>query len=107
VERPERTTRRRLNQAACCATSNEIRSHNLIDRKDRKVWNAITGDHLGKQPFWPKYTAHVERRNEVVHKGRLGDEPVGRSDAEQSVEAVRQLLDHITKVLEAGSPPAS
>jgi len=84
------------------AANEAIRSHNLKDRKDRGIWRSITGDDIANQPFWNRYTAHVDRRNDVAHTGKLKDgQPVSKTNATASLKVVRELLDHITAVLQA------
>jgi hypothetical protein len=79
-----------------------IWTFNLAQDKVRDTWNAVTGDTIHTTPFWSDFGDHVKRRNKVVHTGTVdGTRLPMREDAEQSIEVVRKLLDHIKAVLRA------
>ena len=46
-----------------------MNGHNLGNEKHRKLYNALTGTELEKQPFWPRFKNASEKRNSIVHKG--------------------------------------
>jgi hypothetical protein len=48
-----------------------LRSYNPLDHRVRKVYEAFSEDEIepGKL-LWQSFRAHVERRNDIVHRGR-------------------------------------
>src|SRR6266511_1913279 len=49
-----------------------LNGYNLAAERNRKLYTALTGDHIEQQPFWPKFKESATRRNDIVH----GDLPV-------------------------------
>jgi hypothetical protein len=71
-----------------------LSGYNLANKKNRKLYMALTGDHIEQQPFWPKFKASADRRNAIVHgELRVGQVPQG--DAEESFKAVSDLVGHL------------
>jgi hypothetical protein len=59
-----------------------------------KVWNLYTelsGDRIQEQPFWEDFLRFAKRRDDIIRKGLI----VGRVDAEESIKAASDFLDHI------------
>jgi hypothetical protein len=73
-------------------------SSNLANETVLALFVALTGDRIQDRPFWPDYKAHVTLRNEIVHGGKQ----ITQSDAENSLESVSKLLQHLVSVLQAG-----
>ncbi len=70
-------------------------SSNLGNETVRKLYVALSDDKIQDQAFWGPYRAHVERRNDIVHRGLR----VSKAEAEQSCEVVAQMLTHLAGVL--------
>jgi hypothetical protein len=59
---------------------------------------AVTGDRIkDDHEFWPEYTKHLARRNEVVHQGRR----VSKEEAEHSCRVVQTMISRMVQVLRA------
>lgn len=69
----------------------QIRTHSLIDRRARKVWDDLMEDALGDADAWQEYSDHVARRNAVVHQGM----PVSRCEAATLLAADRAMIEHV------------
>jgi hypothetical protein len=81
-----------------------IRQFNLDDNRIRDTWDAIAADAIQDESFWSDFKKHCVRRNSVVHSGMIkrSDESLTeatKDDAEQSIEAVAQLIEHVKDVL--------
>lgn len=63
-------------------------SRTLGDDRSRNLFEAITGLRVDAQAWWPDYTAHLRRRNAVVHAGAR----VERTGAETSVRAALSFI---------------
>ncbi len=55
-----------------------MNGHNLANEKHRKLYNALTGTKLEKQPFWAQLRRASEKRNSIIHPNDLA----GREDIE-------------------------
>jgi hypothetical protein len=67
--------------------------YNLANNdKIRKLYIALTGDDIQKQPFWQKFTESAGRRNQIIHGGRIVTD---KAEAEASYEAVKSFLAHL------------
>jgi hypothetical protein len=64
------------------------RSYSLIDRRAREVFVALLGGRPTEETFWEGYRDHVERRNNVLHRGAR----VVRADAVASVGAAEEMV---------------
>jgi len=51
------------------AVDSLMNGRNLGNDKHRKLWNALTGTELEKEPFWSRFKSASEKRNSIVHKG--------------------------------------
>jgi hypothetical protein len=72
---------------------NFLPSNNLGNDKIRKLYTALTGDEIQKQPFWPRFMETVKRRNGVSHNGKV----YGKDEAEASLEVAREFVAHLNK----------
>jgi hypothetical protein len=70
-------------------------NYNLGHDKTASLYEALSADHITKQPFWSQYKAHTELRNDIVHQGRTAIS----EDSSRSLKAVQDLIDHISGVL--------
>ncbi len=57
----------------------------------RRLYVDVTGDKIHEQPFWLEFKKSVERRNAVMHKGKM----VQAQDSRDSIEAARALVIHL------------
>jgi len=61
--------------------------------RNRKLYTALTGDEIQKEPFWVPFTRSVERRNRIAHKGAI----VGKTEAEESLAVATDFVAHLEK----------
>jgi len=86
--------------------STVFRSVTLKDSRDRALLHCLTGVKIGQEHWWPSYSAHVDRRHEVVHRGLS----VTESQALVSVAAVRAFIGFLqerwmnARAVETGTP---
>jgi hypothetical protein len=71
-----------------------MNGHNLGNARYRKLYNALTGNELEKEPFWPAFKAASEKRNAIVHKGYQA----GKEEAEAALNAGRDLITHLKQI---------
>lgn len=90
--------RRQLGPLALVATG-WVQQWNLSHGRIRDTWNAVATDAIDAEPFWPDFQAHVKRRHALAHDGQIDGRAVTRSEADASLVAVHQLLDHVKAVL--------
>lgn len=69
-------------------------NYNVGNTKVSRLYVALSGDEIHQQPFWAKFVAHTELRNELVHEGK--DASVTQS--RESLDAVAALVAHMDKV---------
>jgi hypothetical protein len=64
-------------------------------RRVQALWNALTADTIQQRAtVWRDYREHVERRNDVVHRGHKAS----ASEARASLEAATQMLLYLAGV---------
>jgi hypothetical protein len=68
-----------------------LNGYNLANRKNRRLYTALTGDAVQDTPFWTSFKESSCRRNDIVHGG--GAKIVPKSDAENSYKAANELWD--------------
>jgi hypothetical protein len=68
-----------------------MNGNNLANPRNRKLYTALTGDQIEKQPFWEKFTTSATRRNSVIHHGQIID----HDGAAASLSAARAFVDHL------------
>lgn len=73
------------------------RSTSLTDRQSLAVLQLLTGRRVQDETWWPNYTAHVKRRNEIIHQGLQ----IAWEDAKASFEATMDLEKWLLDVQEA------
>jgi hypothetical protein len=66
-------------------------SYNLANPRVEKIYNAISGDEIQKQPFWQQFKESATRRNHAVHEGKVATKP----EAEASFNATRSLVEYL------------
>jgi HEPN domain-containing protein len=72
------------------------RGNNLADPRTSERYTALTGDKINPgEGLWQQYVKHVDRRNEVAHRGAN----VSKEDAEHSYETARKVIEHLTSIL--------
>jgi hypothetical protein len=72
------------------------RSWSLIDKRAQKVFVAVIGRTPTKEPWWSDYRDHVERRNNIVHRGAKVSETSARRSLEVA-EALRRMGQETTR----------
>jgi hypothetical protein len=78
-------------------------SYSLAEMRQRRLWNDLMDDEIGRSEAWERYMGHVTRRNLVVHEG----EPVELAQASESFEAVGAMIEHVEISAAAEGPAAS
>jgi hypothetical protein len=63
----------------------------LMDKRTRRLWQALTGDQISSASIWKPYQQHVERRNTAVHVG----ETVPRAEVDASIRVSRAMIEHM------------
>jgi len=61
--------------------------------RNRKLYTALTGDEIQKEPFWETFTRSVKRRNGIAHKAEI----VGEPEAEESLAVATAFVAHLEK----------
>ena len=72
-----------------------FRVRNITDKRLRKLYTILSGDHIQTMPFWEKLKKHSDRRHKIVHKG----ERCNKEEAEESISAIDQYIKHIDGVV--------
>jgi hypothetical protein len=76
--------------------------YTLRRKTSQSFWKLLTGHPVPTHGgWWSKYRAHVERRNAVIHRGRL----VTAREAAASIRAAESFIAFVTKALEAEGLP--
>lgn len=70
-----------------------LTGYNLATARIRKLYVAMTGDEIHKQPFWHKFTVSADRRNRIMHAGLIAS----KSEANESLEATSKLVAHLMR----------
>ncbi len=71
--------------------TNLLNGYNLANKRNRKLYSALTGDAVEDQPFWQAFTESAKRRNHAVH----GREVVDAAGAEASLGAATAFVEHL------------
>ena len=71
-----------------------MNGHNLANEKHRKLYNALTGTGLEKEPFWSRFKIASEKRNAIVHKGGQAN----KKEAEDALQAAMDLITHLKQI---------
>ncbi len=69
-------------------------NYNLGHDKVVSLYETLSEDEIRRQPFWPAFKEHTERRNDIVHDGR----EVSQEESERSIAAVQALIVHVSQV---------
>ncbi len=69
------------------------RSWSLIDKRAQKVFAAVIGETPTEEDWWRDYRDHVERRNNIVHRGARAAE----LDARRSLGVAEELVDWVQR----------
>ena len=48
--------------------------YNVAHDKNRKLFDALTGNKLGELTFWPKFKESATRRNSIIHESYIANE---------------------------------
>ena len=65
--------------------------YNLGNERIRKLYDALTGNEVQKEPFWEAFKKSSERRNKAVHKGIK----FTQVEAEESFKAATDLIGYL------------
>lgn len=68
-----------------------MNGYNLANEKNRKLYNALTGEHIEQQPFWLDFKESAKRRNDIMHNGKKAD----KAEAEKSYRTAIALINHL------------
>jgi hypothetical protein len=71
-----------------------VRKHNLNDEPTRSLWRVLTGDAINQTNVWPEYKRHLNRRNDIVHRGS----GVSEADGAASVDVAQAVIEHIEQL---------
>jgi hypothetical protein len=66
-------------------------NYNIANAKVSGLYMDLSGDPINQAPFWSRFTAHSELRNDLVHEGKLATE----AQAKASLEVVAALIAHV------------
>ncbi|HVQ44211.1 MAG TPA: hypothetical protein VMT30_04575 [Candidatus Saccharimonadia bacterium] len=70
-------------------------NYNIGNTKVSQLYIALSNDDIKQAPFWSRFIAHTELRNELVHEGKDATEAQSRA----SLEAVKALIDHVAEAI--------
>lgn len=73
------------------SVSKLLGSFNIGNPRLRKLYADLTGDLIEDQPFWQKFKESSERRNHIIHRGKI----VGEDEARESLKAATDLITHL------------
>jgi hypothetical protein len=76
------------------AVGSLLNGHNLANKKHRKLYNALAGTELEKQPFWSRFAEASEKRNSIVHKSGQAN----KQEAEFALKAANELITHLKQM---------
>jgi hypothetical protein len=69
-------------------------SYNLGAKTIKSLYTALTGDNeIQKQSFWKEFKSSVDRRNDIVHRGKMFQQ----GDAEKSLKAASDLITYLDR----------
>ncbi len=68
------------------ATLKFLNGYSLKHDRQRNFYNALTGDSIQNQSFWPSYKAAAGRRNKIIHEAESATE-VEANDARSAATA--------------------
>ena len=68
-----------------------LSGYNLGNDRHRKLYTALTGDHIEQQAFWLDFKDSAELRNKIIHRGHI----VGRTEAEKSYKTTSAFVAHL------------
>lgn len=68
-----------------------LNGYNLGNDRNRKLYTALTNDHIEQQAFWPAFKESATRRNNIVHSSSL----IGQTEAESSYRAASAFISHL------------
>ncbi len=70
-----------------------LNGYNLANGRNRKLYTALTDEHIEQQPFWQAFTESATRRNRLVHGGAH----VSREEAESSFRAASAFVSYLSR----------
>lgn len=70
-----------------------LNGYNLANGRNRKLYKALTDDHIEKQSFWQAFKESATRRNGLVH----GGSNVSREEAESSFLAASAFVSYLSR----------
>ena len=74
-------------------------SFNLANDKVRRLYSALTNDHVHREFFWSEYKTMVTIRNKAVHAGAR----VQESQAQMVIRIAASVLKHLARVEESAN----
>jgi hypothetical protein len=73
-----------------------MNGYNLANDKVLNFYTTLTGDAIKERPFWGDFVRSAKRRDNIIRKGLI----VGRTDAEETIKAASDFLEHVTEYSE-------
>ncbi len=70
-----------------------VNGYNLSTLRNRKLYTALTDDLIAEQPFWQAFIESANRRNGIMHRGKIAS----KAEAEASLSCVRALVTHLNQ----------
>lgn len=68
-----------------------LNGYSLANDRNRKLYTALTGDHIEQQSFWQAFKESAARRNRIIHSGSV----IGQTEAQSSYEAASDFVSHL------------
>lgn len=68
-----------------------MNGYNLANDRNRRLYTALTGDAIEREPFWSAFVESASRRNKIMHEGRTAS----RAEAEASHQAAVSVVTHL------------
>lgn len=70
-----------------------LNGYNLGNDRNRRLYAALTNDHIEQHLFWSALKESATRRNNIVH----GSSVVGQTEAESSYRAASAFITHLNQ----------
>jgi hypothetical protein len=85
----------RLRQGLPALPDSQAYNLGTHNKKILKEYRRLTNDAIQEATWWTEFLAHTRRRHDVVHQGAT----VERADAQRSLDAARNLVNHLAELL--------
>jgi hypothetical protein len=68
-----------------------LNGYNLANDKNTKLYNALTGQSIEQEAFWPEFKKSAKLRNHIMHAGQIAT----AAQAEATHRATSALVKHV------------